>query len=205
MDKNNPKPELDGILIDGNKLVCCDTKQILILEFKESFCATKKQTTMLFEKLPKEFSTSLRPKNFTKILDANGGIVEELGFKLCVPSHYNGTSAQYVDYKRISYPKLKKTYKHTKLDFDGYKNSDDLLLFKSTILNNSLFDGRFLAKFSQLLLKMHMTFDVTIHQEDTDKPLYICAKVREESDTPLVKIDYVVMPIILDEKDRQVA
>ncbi len=149
MDKNGPKPELDGIFIDGNKLVCTDTKQLLVLEFKEDFCTAKDETTMLFKKLPKEFTKAYRPKELVSILDANGGIVEELGFKLCVPYTGNGFNAKFPDYERIMHPATKEKYKSSYFDFNGSRNSDDLLLLKSTILNNSLFDGRFLAKFAQ--------------------------------------------------------
>lgn len=207
MDKNSPKHELDGILIDGNKLVCADTKQMLILTFKESFQASKNDTTMLFDKIPGAFEGSPRPKNFIKILDANQGIIDALGFKLCVPMRESGSPAKFPDYKRISEPKDKKSFKHTHLDFDDYGNSDDLLIFKSTILNHSLFDGRFLRKFAQLLIKTRFSFSVTICQSDANNPLIISFDVREIDDrvAPLVKIEYVCMPIILDEKDRQVA
>jgi len=205
MDKNNPKPELDGILIDGNKLICTDTKQLLVLEFKEDFCAAKDETTMLFEKLPKDFAGAHRPKEFVSILDANSGIVEELGFKLCVPYHDCGVNAKFPDYERIMRPLSKEQYKGSEFNFDGFRNSDDLLLFKSTILNNALFDGRFLARFAQLLLKTHLAFKVTISQKNADMPLHIYAKVMEMEEHVLVSINYIVMPIILDEKDRQVA
>lgn len=205
MDRNNPKPELDGILIDGNKLVCTDTKQLLVLEFKEDFCTTKDETTMLFEKLPQEFTKVLRPKELVSILDANGGLVEELGFKLCVPYNGNGVNAKFPDYERIILPASKEKYKSYEFGFDGFKNSDDLLIFKSTILNNSFFDGRFLAKFAQLLLKTRLTFKVTVSQENAEMPLHIYAKVWDKEEPYLLSINYIVMPIILDEKDRQVA
>lgn len=207
MDKNNPKHELDGILIDGNKLICTDTKQMLILTFKESFQASKNDTTMLFDKIPGAFEGSPRPKNFIKILDSNQGIIDALGFKLCVPMWEKTSPSKFPDYKRVSEPKDKNSFKHTHLCFDDYGNSDDLLIFKSTILNNSLFDGRFLRKFAQLLIKTRFSFSVTICQKDADNPLLISFDVREIDDrvVPLVKIEYVCMPIVLDEKDRQVA
>jgi hypothetical protein len=207
MDKNNPKPELDGILIDGNKLVCTDTKQLLILTFKESFQASKNDTTMLFDKIPRAFEGSPRPKNFIKILDANQAIIDALGFKVCVPTRESGSPAKFPDYKRVSEPKNKNAFRHAHLDFDDCENSDDLLIFKSTILNNSPFDGRFLTKFAQLLVKTHFSFSGTICQSDANTPLITTFNVKEIGGhvTPLIKIEYVCMPIIINEKDRQVA
>jgi len=201
MGKNNPKPELDCILIDGNKLICTDTKQLLVLKFEDDFCAAKDEMIMLFEKLPKGFMGAHRPKQMVDILDANLGIVEDLGFKLGMPYHGNDCKAKYPDYERIigASPQAKR-YKFT---FDGYRNSDDMLIFKSTILNNALFDGRYLAKFAQLLLKTRPPFRITIEQQDANMPLHIHAKVLGKS--ALYSITYLVMPIVTDEKDRQVA
>lgn len=203
MDKNNPKAELDGILIDGNRLICTDTKQILVLEFKEEFCATKlDKPVMLFEKMPKEFN-SIRPQDFVSILDKNDALIDNLGFKLCVPFRGDGRDisyARYPDYERIMRPYTKA--KCFEFKFDGLRNSDDYLLFKSIILNNSLFDGRFLAKFAQLLSKTRLTLNVKISQETAEQPLYIEAEVKEIS--VLQKIIYVVMPIVIDVRERQV-
>ena len=204
MDRNNPKAELDGILVDGNRLICTDTRQLLILEFKEDFCATKlDKPVMLFEKMPKEFN-SVRPQDFVSILDKNDALIDNLGFKLCVPFRGDGRDisyARYPDYEHIMRPSP--TAKCLEFSFDGFRNSDDILLFKSIILNNSPFDGRFLAKFAQLLLKTHLTLKVTISQETAEHPLYIEAEVKENS--VLQKIVYVVMPICIDARKRQVA
>lgn len=213
MDKNGPKPELDGIFIDGNKLICTDTKQMLILTFKESFKAPHNETTMLFDKLPATFQGSPRPKNFVNILDANMGIIDALGFKLCTPKVDGTRTTKFPNYKHISEPKDKKSFKHTTLDFDGDKNDADLLLFKATILNHSLFDGRFLAKFAQLLKRTRFYFSVSIFQKEADDtqgegyPLLITLEVKKkyDLDTSLVKIEYIVMPIYLTKEERQVA
>lgn len=203
MDKNNLKPELDCILIDGNKLICTDTKQLLVLEFKEDFCAKKDEAIMLFEKLPKGFTKSQRPKQMVDILDANNGIVEDLGFKLGTPFLSDTGKAKFPDYERIIGTSPKE--KRSEFIFYGDRNDDDILLFKSTILNNALFDGRFLAKFAQLLLKMRVSFDITIEQDDANMPLRIYAKCRERAGSILESITYIVMPIVIDEKDRYVA
>ncbi len=203
MDKNNPKPELNCILIDCNKLVCTDTKQLLVLEFKDDFCVKEDESIMLFEKLPSGFTKAQRPKQLVSILDANNGIVEDLGFKLGTPFSSDTVKAKFPDYKRIvgTSPKAKRS----EFNFDGDRNSDDILIFKSTILNNALFDGRFLAKFAQLLFKTRLSFLITIEQEYANMPLRIYAEYRGVKETTLKSITYLVMPIVLDEKDRQVA
>ena len=35
-DKNNPKFELNFVLVDGNKLVATDTKQMVVIEFQDA-------------------------------------------------------------------------------------------------------------------------------------------------------------------------
>ena len=35
--RKNPRVELNGVLVSGNKLVATDTKQLLVLEFAEHF------------------------------------------------------------------------------------------------------------------------------------------------------------------------
>ena len=35
--RKNPRCELNGVLVSGNKLVATDTKQLLVLEFAEHF------------------------------------------------------------------------------------------------------------------------------------------------------------------------
>lgn len=52
-DKNNPRWELDGILVDGNKLVATDTRQLIVLEFKDSFQkGISLNQTMAFDAMP---------------------------------------------------------------------------------------------------------------------------------------------------------
>ena len=84
--KNYPKWELDGILIDENKLIATNTKQLVVLDFMDSF--QKEQSvggTMAFESMPTSKNIKVEfPTDLTFTLMANNSFLFENGFKVCI-------------------------------------------------------------------------------------------------------------------------
>lgn len=213
-DKHNPKFELNGILVQENKLVYTDTKQLLILEFKEKFLKEEPEhTIMIFEQLPfKEWNNTKRPEQFLELIDANNGFLDELGLKLCVPYNketyrnklLDGTFeektseryAKFPDYKRLEIKDSDKV-KTEELNFQNMPLDADYIFLKSVMLNQAFFDTKIFLKFLQLLTKCSNITKACIRQAKNEPamPLMIECEINTSNEEAIL-VKYLVMPCL---------
>lgn len=185
-DPVNPRWELTGICVEEDKLIVTDTRQLLILKFKENF--TKESNIMLFTANNKRCD---RPKNLSDLLDANDCLLDMLGYRACNIEN----TGEFPDYKRIILPKeLCKTASFS-LCYD--KDAADYLNYRCMLLNDAIFASKYLYKFCQLLGKLKKDFSIEIWQKEAECPLLIKGNVIGVEDN-LMGFMYLVMPLTLD-------
>lgn len=191
-DTTNPKYELNGVYVDGNKLVCTDTKQLLVLEFEEEFTKNKDQMITLIE--IDRAKGLKRPSDLNSILDANNMVLDELGFKVCA------VDGRFPDYKRIIPTHTQDNVKKATFSCDD-RDFPDFMYYRSIRLVGGLFQTKYLLKFASLVYKLGESANVTISQADPDTPLKAEA-VFVENNYKLKGFTYIVMPVMLDEEER---
>lgn len=189
-DTHNPKFELNGIYVDGNKLVATDTKQLLVLEFEEEFTQNKDQMITLIE--IDRAKGLKRPGDLNSILDANNCILDELGFKVCA------VDGKFPFYERFipKHDNAKKAVLHCE-----DRDFADFMYFRCIRLLGGMFQTKYLLKFASLVYKLGTYAKITISQQDPDTPLKAEA-VFGENNYKLKSFTYVLMPVMLDEAQR---
>ena len=185
-DKNNPKAELNGILVSGNKLVCTDTKQLLVLEFGENFTDESLDSPVMLCENKEDLVRGLeRPVDYLEILDKNNSIIDELGFRL-VKMVGEG---KFPDFNRIL---LKADAKPATEEIGKLNN--EITFCKCVKLTGSAFSPKTLLKFIEIASKL-TTENVVIKQMDKNMPLQI-EGAFVLSDQTKIGFKYVVMPIV---------
>ena len=191
-DKKNPKDELNGVLVSGNKLVATDTKQLLVLEFTEQF--TEESLTspiMLCENKEDLVRPVERPLDHLNIVAQNDGVIDDIGLRLVKMQE-----GKFPDFQRILLneeriktigDKLKKQ----SINFDSETTFADCIM-----LLGSYFESKTLLKFIEIAAKLN-PIDVEIKQTEPIAPLQIDGIFSGTQSDLNIKFQYVVMPIIV--------
>ena len=170
-DKNNPKFELNFVLVDGNKLVATDTKQIVVIEFQDAIYSDASKINNLI---------MLMPKNSHKYPLGMPSILSNLeGYEL---APVNG---RYADYTRIlpkneGFEKFNQSFKNAACYFYW------ACKYKDTVFNPDL-----LCKFFEYALGLGLK-EIEFKQVEKNMPLYIKGFLSNLQ----AKVTYAVMPVI---------
>ena len=196
-DKKNPKDELNGVLVSGNKLVATDTKQLLVLEFTEQF--TEESLTspiMLCENKEDLVRPVERPLDHLNIVAQNDGVIDDIGLRLVKMQE-----GKFPDFQRILLneeriktigDKLKKQ----SINFDSETTFADCIM-----LLGSYSESKTLLKFIEIAAKLN-PIDVGIKQTEPIAPLQIDGIFSGTQSDLNIKFQYVVMPIIVFKKGK---
>ena len=190
--RKNPKGELNGVLVSGNKLVATDTKQLLVLEFMEQF--TEESLTspvMLCDNKEDLVRPVERPLDYLNILAQNDGAIDDIGLRL-VKIQEGG----FHDFKRmlLNEERIKTIgdkLKQQSIDFDSETTFADCIM-----LLGSYFPTKTLLKFIEIAAKLN-PIDVEIKQTESIAPLHIEGIFSGTQSDLNIKFQYVVMPIIV--------
>ena len=193
--KKNPKDELNGVLVSGNKLVATDTKQLLVLEFTEQF--TEESLTspiMLCENKEDLVRPVERPLDHLNIVAQNDGVIDDIGLRLVKMQ-----TGKFPDFQRTLFneeriktigDKLKKQ----SINFDSETTFADCIM-----LLGSYFSSKTLLRFIEIAEKLK-PIDVEIKQTESIAPLQIEGILSGTQSDLNIKFQYVVMPIFKEEK-----
>ena len=203
--KNYPKWELDGILIDENKLIATNTKQLVVLDFMDSF--QKEQSvggTMAFESMPTSENIKVEfPTDLTFTLMANNSFLFENGFKVCIPYYEYNTKknySNYPDYQRLISPFDNKNSEEFKTEIIS-EPDPDYMFCRCVKLTQSNFAIDCLYKFLKILSSLDCE-QITIKQKkqnigkfggDLSVPLHLSTKIKLQSDET-IGVTYLIMP-----------
>ena len=197
-DRKNPKDELNGVLVSGNKLVATDTKQLLVLEFAEHF--TEESLTspvMLCDNKEDLVRPVERPLDYLNILDQNDGAIDDIGLKLVKMQ-----TGKFPDFQRMLFneeriktigDKLKKQ----SINFDSETTFADCIM-----LLGSYFSSKTLLRFIEIAEKLK-PIDVEIKQTESIAPLQIEGILSGTQSGLNIKFQYVVMPIIVFKEEKK--
>ena len=182
--RRNPKDELNGVLVSGKKLVCTDTKQLLVLEFEENFTDESLNSPVMLCENKKDLVRELeRPADYLEILDKNKSIIDEIGFRLVQMG-----KGKFPDFNRVL---IKADAKPTTEEIDSL---DCEITFCECIkLTGAAFSPKTLLKFIEIASKL-TTENVVIKQKDRNSALQI-EGVFALSDQIAIGFKYVAMPI----------
>ena len=193
--RKNPRVEVNGVLVSGNKLVATDTRQLLVLEFTEHF--TEESLTspvMLCENQEDLVRPVERPLDYLSILAQNDGAIDVIGLRLVKMQ-----TGKFPDFQRMLFneeriktigDKLKKQ----SIDFDSETTFADCIM-----LLGSYFSSKRLLKFIEIAAKLN-PIDVEIKQTESIAPLQIEGILSGTQSGLNIKFQYVVMPIFKEEK-----
>ena len=197
-DRKNPKDELNGVLVSGNKLVATDTKQLLVLEFAEHF--TEESLTspvMLCDNKEDLVRPVERPLDYLNILAQNDGAIDDIGLRLVKMQ-----TGKFPDFQRMLFneehiktigDKLKKQ----SINFDSETTFADCIM-----LLGSYFSSKRLLKFIEIAEKLK-PIDVEIKQTEPIAPLQIEGILSGTQSSLNIKFQYVVMPIIVFKEEKK--
>ena len=195
--RKNPRVELNGVLVSGNKLVATDTKQLLVLEFTEQF--TEESLTspiMLCENKEDLVRPVERPLDYPSILTQNDAAIDDIGLRLVKMQ-----TGKFPDFQRMLFneeriktigDKLKKQ----SINFDSETTFADCIM-----LLGSYFESKTLLKFIEIAAKLN-PIDVEIKQTEPIVPLQIDGIFSGTQSDLNIKFQYVVMPIIVFKKGK---
>ena len=193
--RKNPRVELNGVLVSGNKLVATDTKQLLVLEFAEHF--TEESLTspvMLCDNKEDLVRPVERPLDYPIILTQNDAAIYDIGLRLVKMQ-----TGKFPDFQRMLFneeriktigDKLKKQ----SINFDSETTFADCIM-----LLGSYFSSKTLLKFIEIAEKLK-PIDVEIKQTEPIAPLHIEGILSGTQSGLNIKFQYVVMPIFKEEK-----
>ena len=193
--RKNPRVELNGVLVSGNKLVATDTKQLLVLEFAEHF--TEESLTspvMLCDNKEDLVRPVERPLDYPIILTQNDEAIDDIGLRLVKMQ-----TGKFPDFQRMLFneerikiigDKLKKQ----SIDFNSETTFADCIM-----LLGSYFESKTLLKFIEIAAKLN-PIDVVIKQTEPIAPLHIDGIFSGTQSGLNIKFQYVVMPIFKEEK-----
>ena len=193
--RKNPRVEVNGVLVSGNKLVATDTRQLLVLEFTEHF--TEESLTspvMLCENQEDLVRPVERPLDYLSILAQNDGVIDNIGLRLVKMQ-----TGKFPDFQRMLFneeriktigDKLKKQ----SINFDSETTFADCIM-----LLGSYFSSKRLLKFIEIAAKLN-PIDVEIKQTESIAPLQIEGILSGTQSGLNIKFQYVVMPIFKEEK-----
>ena len=190
--RKNPRVELNGVLVSGNKLVATDTKQLLVLEFAEHF--TEESLTspvMLCDNKEDLVRPVERPLDYLNILAQNDCAIDDIGLRLVKMQ-----TGKFPDFQRMLFneeriktigDKLKKQ----SINFDSETTFADCIM-----LLGSYFSSKTLLKFIEIAAKL-TPIDVEIKQTDPVAPLQIEGVFSGTQSDLNIKFQYVVMPTMV--------
>ena len=196
--RKNPKDELNGVLVSGNKLVATDTKQLLVLEFAEHF--TEESLTspvMLCDNKEDLVRPVERPLDYLNILAQNDWAIDDIGLRLVKMQ-----TGKFPDFQRILFneeriktigDKLKKQ----SINFDSETTFADCIM-----LLGSYFSSKTLLRFIEIAEKLK-PIDVEIKQTESIAPLQIEGILSGTQSSLNIKFQYVVMPIIVFKEEKK--
>ena len=196
--RKNPKDELNGVLVSGNKLVATDTRQLLVLEFAEHF--TEESLTspvMLCDNKEDLVRPVERPLDYLNILAQNDGVIDNIGLRLVKMQ-----TGKFPDFQRMLFneeriktigDKLKKQ----SIDFDSETTFADCIM-----LLGSYFSSKTLLKFIEIAEKLN-PIDVEIKQTEPIAPLQIDGIFSGTQSGLNIKFQYVVMPIRVFKEEKK--
>ena len=170
IDKNNPKLELNFVLVDDNKLVATDTKQMLIIEFQDTIYGNVNKIND---------PIMLMPKNSHKYPLEMPSILSNLeGYEL---AQLNG---RYADYTRIlptneGFEKFNQSFSYAACYF-----------YEACRYKDTVFDPDLLCKFFEYALGLGLK-EIEFKQVGKNMPLYIKGFLSNLQ----AKVTYAVMPI----------
>ena len=194
-DRKNPRVEVNGVLVSGNKLVATNTKQLLVLEFAEHF--TEESLTspvMLCDNKEDLVRPVERPLDYPIILTQNDAAIYDIGLRLVKMQ-----TGKFPDFQRMLFneeriktigDKLKKQ----SINFDSETTFADCIM-----LLGSYFSSKTLLKFIEIAEKLK-PIDVEIKQTEPIAPLHIEGILSGTQSGLNIKFQYVVMPIFKEEK-----
>ena len=196
--RKNPRVELNGVLVSGNKLVATDTKQLLVLEFAEHF--TEESLTspvMLCDNKEDLVRPVERPLDYLNILAQNDGAIDNIGLKLVKIQE-----GKFQDFQRIllNEERIKKIgdkLKKQSINFDSETTFADCIM-----LLGSYFPSKRLLKFIEIAEKLK-PIDVEIKQTEPIAPLRIEGILSGTQSGLNIKFQYVVMPIIVFKEEKK--
>ena len=193
--RKNPRVELNGVLVSGNKLVATDTRQLLVLEFAEHF--TEESLTspvMLCDNKEDLVRPVERPLDYPIILTQNDAAIDDIGLRLVKMQ-----TGKFPDFQRMLFneeriktigDKLKKQ----SIDFNSETTFADCIM-----LLGSYCESKTLLKFIEIAAKLN-PIDVVIKQTEPIAPLHIDGIFSGTQSGLNIKFQYVVMPIFKEEK-----
>ena len=196
--RKNPRVELNGVLVSGNKLVATDTRQLLVLEFAEHF--TEESLTspvMLCENKEDLVRPVERPLDYPIILTQNDAAIYDIGLRLVKMQ-----TGVFPDFQRILFneeriktigDKLKKQ----SINFDSETTFADCIM-----LLGSYFSSKTLLRFIEIAEKLN-PIDVEIKQTESIAPLQIEGILSGTQSGLNIKFQYIVMPIIVFKEEKQ--
>lgn len=196
--RKNPRAELNGVLVSGNKLVATDTKQLLVLEFAEHF--TEESLTspvMLCDNKEDLVQPVERPLDYLNILAQNDAAIDDIGLRLVKMQ-----TGKFPDFQRMLFneeriktigDKLKKQ----SINFDSETTFADCIM-----LLGSYFSSKTLLKFIEIAEKLN-PIDVEIKQTESIAPLQIEGILSGTQSGLNIKFQYVVMPIIVFKEEKK--
>ena len=189
--KKNPKDELNGVLVSGNKLVATDTEQLLVLEFAEQF--TEESLTspvMLCENKEDLVRPVERPLDYLNILAQNDAAIDDIGLRLVKIQEGRFSDFQRILLNEEHIKTIGDKLKKQSIDFDSETTFADCIM-----LLGSYFSSKTLLKFIEIAAKL-APIDVEIKQTDPVAPLQIEGVFSGTQSDLNIKFQYVVMPII---------
>ena len=197
-DRKNPKDELNGVLVSGNKLVATDTKQLLVLEFAEHF--TEESLTspvMLCDNKEDLVRPVERPLDYLNILAQNDAAIDDIGLRLVKMQ-----TGKFPDFQRMLFneehiktigDKLKKQ----SINFDSETTFADCIM-----LLGSYFSSKTLLRFIEIAEKLN-PIDVEIKQTESIAQLKKEGILSGTQSGLNIKFQYVVMPIIVFKEEKK--
>ena len=195
--RKNPKNELNGVLVSGNKLVATDTKQLLVLEFAEHF--TEESLTspvMLCDNKEDLVRPVERPLDYLNILAQNDGAIDNIGLRLVKMQ-----TGKFPDFQRtlLNEERIKTIgdkLKKQSINFDSETTFADCIM-----LLGSYFPNKTLLRFIEISEKLK-PIDVEIKQTKSTAPLQIEGILSGTQSGLNIKFQYAVMPIIVKEEKK---
>ena len=185
--RKNPRVELNGVLVSGNKLVATDTRQLLVLEFAEHF--TEESLTppvMLCDNKEDLVRPVERPLDYPSILTQNDAAIDDIGLRL--------VKMQTGKFPDFQIKTIGDKFKKQSINFDSETTFADCIM-----LLGSYFSSKTLLRFIEIAEKLK-PIDVEIKQTESIAPLQIEGILSGTQSGLNIKFQYVVMPIFKAEK-----
>ena len=187
-DRKNPRVEVNGVLVSGNKLVATDTRQLLVLEFAEHF--TEESLTspvMLCDNKEDLVRPVERPSDYLNILTQNGEVLDNIGLRLVKiqDGKFPDFQRLLLDEKRVE--KIGDKLKKQSINFDSETTFADCIM-----LLGSYFESKTLLKFIEIAAKLK-PIDVEIKQTEPIAPLQIEGILSGTQSGLNIKFQYVVI------------